>query len=303
MTQAIEFHATRKHFGELLALDGIECGIPQGQVTGLLGHNGAGKSTLIKLILGLIKADGGSVSVLGEAPWQNSELRRRIGYLPENAHFYANLTGRESLSFYARLKRADAAQVDQLLERVGLTHAARRRVGTWSKGMRQRLGLAQALLGQPELVLLDEPTTGLDPDATRELYRLIAELRAEGVTLLVCSHLLTELEPHIDGAMILQRGRLLVSGNMLELTQLAELPAQLLVRLAPGSRYDASTLSGATVETLADGRLHLAVAQADKLALLRLLLANPAVTDVDVRPPSLAQLYDHLGQSPAGSAS
>ena len=298
MNHPIECHALAKRYGDLAALDGISAVVPRGQVIGLLGHNGAGKSTLIKLILGLIAPSGGRLEVLGQSPWRAHALRRRIGYLPESATFYGNLTGRELLDYLARLKQAPRAQIATLLDRVGLAHAADRRIGTYSKGMRQRLGLAQALLGSPDLVLLDEPTTGLDPQATRELYRIVGELRADGRSVLVSSHLLAELEPHIDGALILRQGRLLAAGSLDALGEQAALPARLLLR----PREDAA--SGLLVRLDArglpallrpDGLLELQVPRAGKLPVLRELLADPAVADLDVREPTLAQLYDWLG--------
>ncbi|KZC17849.1 MULTISPECIES: ABC transporter ATP-binding protein [unclassified Rhodanobacter] len=306
MNHAIEFEALAKRYGTLAALDGVSACVPRGQVIGLLGHNGAGKSTLIKLILGLIAPSSGRLDVLGQSPWRAHALRRRIGYLPESATFYASLSGRELLDYLARLKQAPRGQAQALLERVGLAHAADRRIGTYSKGMRQRLGLAQALLGSPELVLLDEPTTGLDPQATRELYRIVGELRADGRCVLISSHLLAELEPHIDGALILRQGRLLAAGSLNALGEQAALPARLLLRPHQHAvdglliRLDAR---GLPAQLRPDGRLELQVPRAGKLPMLRELLADPAVVDLDVREPTLAQLYDWLGagQRPAAA--
>ncbi|WP_027484403.1 ABC transporter ATP-binding protein [Rhodanobacter sp. OR87] len=301
MNHAIECEALAKRYSALAALDGISARVPCGQVIGLLGHNGAGKSTLIKLILGLIAPSGGRLQVLGQSPWRAHALRRRIGYLPESATFYGNLSGRELLHYLARLKQAPREQVSALLERVGLAPAADRRIGTYSKGMRQRLGLAQALLGSPELVLLDEPTTGLDPQATRELYRIVGELRADGRCLLVSSHLLAELEPHIDGALILRQGKLLAAGSLHALGEQAALPAQVLLR--PREQAMPELIArlesgGLSAQPRPDGRLELQVPRAGKLRTLRELLDDPAVVDVDVREPTLAQLYDWLGAGP-----
>ena len=298
MNHAIEFEALAKRYGALAALDGISACVPRGRVIGLLGHNGAGKSTLIKLILGLIAPSGGRLEVLGQSPWRAHALRRRIGCLPENATFYASLSGRELLDYLARLKQAPRGQVTALLERVGLAHAADRRIGTYSKGMRQRLGLAQALLGSPELVLLDEPTTGLDPQASRELYRIVGELRADGRSVLLSSHLLAELEPHIDGALILRQGRLLAAGSLDALGEQAALPARLLLRPredAAGGLLVRLDARGLPALLRPDGLLELQVPRAGKLPVLRELLADPAVADLDVREPTLAQLYDWLG--------
>ncbi|RCS30472.1 ABC transporter ATP-binding protein [Rhodanobacter denitrificans] len=305
MNHAIELDALAKRYGALAALDGVTACVPRGQVIGLLGHNGAGKSTLIKLILGLIAPSGGRLEVLGQSPWRAHALRRRIGYLPESATFYASLSGRELLDYLARLKQAPRGQVSTLLERVGLAHAADRRVGTYSKGMRQRLGLAQALLGSPELVLLDEPTTGLDPQATRELYRIVGELRADGRCVLVSSHLLAELEPHIDGTLILRQGRLLAAGSLHALGEAAALPAQVLLRPRDQAGLELIVRlesGGLSARPRPDGRLELQVPRASKLHTLRELLADPAIVDLDVREPTLAQLYDWLGAGPQATA-
>ncbi|MBN8894789.1 MAG: ABC transporter ATP-binding protein [Rhodanobacter sp.] len=305
MNHPIECHALAKRYGDLAALDGISAVVPRGQVIGLLGHNGAGKSTLIKLILGLIAPSGGRLEVLGQSPWRAHALRRRIGYLPESATFYGNLTGRELLDYLARLKQAPGAQIATLLDRVGLAHAADRRIGTYSKGMRQRLGLAQALLGSPDLVLLDEPTTGLDPQATRELYRIVGELRADGRCVLVSSHLLAELEPHIDGALILRQGKLLAAGSLHALGEQAALPAQVLLRTREQAMPELLArleTGGLSAQPRPDGRLELQVPRASKLRMLRELLADPAIVDLDVREPTLAQLYDWLGAGPPSTA-
>jgi Cu-processing system ATP-binding protein len=305
MNHPIECHALAKRYGDLAALDGISAVVPRGQVIGLLGHNGAGKSTLIKLILGLIAPSGGRLQVLGQSPWRAHALRRRIGYLPESATFYGNLTGRELLDYLARLKQAPRSQIATLLDRVGLAHAADRRIGTYSKGMRQRLGLAQALLGSPDLVLLDEPTTGLDPQATRELYRIVGELRADGRCVLVSSHLLAELEPHIDGALILRQGKLLAAGSLHALGEQAALPAQVLLRTHEQAMPELLArleTGGLSAQPRPDGRLELQVPRASKLRMLRELLADPAIVDLDVREPTLAQLYDWLGAGPPSTA-
>lgn len=298
MSHAIEFDGLTKRYGSLAALAGVTAAVPRGRVIGLLGHNGAGKSTLIKLILGLVQPSAGHLAVLGHAPWRASALRRHIGYLPEHAAFYPNLTGRELLDYLARLKCAARTQVPVLLERVGLADAANRRIGTYSKGMRQRLGLAQALLGAPELMLLDEPTTGLDPQASRELYRIVGELRADGRCVLVSSHLLAELEPHIDGALILRQGRLLAAGTLAELGEAAALPARVLLRPHEHAVHDLLARlaqRNQPLQSRPDGRLELELPRATRLRALRELVADPAIADLEVREPTLAQLYDWLG--------
>jgi Cu-processing system ATP-binding protein len=161
------------------------------------------------------------------------------------------------------------------------------------------------LLGSPELVLLDEPTTGLDPQATRELYRIVGELRADGRCVLVSSHLLAELEPHIDGALILRQGKLLAAGSLHALGEQAALPAQVLLRTHEQAMPELLArleTGGLSAQPRPDGRLELQVPRASKLRMLRELLADPAIVDLDVREPTLAQLYDWLGAGPPSTA-
>ncbi|MCE5233078.1 MAG: ABC transporter ATP-binding protein [Mizugakiibacter sp.] len=304
MRHAIEASGLGKRYGDAWALREVSVTVPAGEVVGLLGHNGAGKSTLIKLMLGLIRPSDGRLAVLGADPFgaEARRLRARIGYLPENVAFYGNLSGRETLAYLAVLKRAPAGEVGDLLERVGLA-AADRRVRTYSNGMRQRLGLAQALLGDPELLLLDEPTSGLDPAATREFFELVAALRARGRTVVISSHVLAELEPHLDRAIILGGGRLLAQGAVGELQAAARLPVTITVRLADGA--DGAPIeawlrerAGAAPTRRAD-TLEFDVPHAAKLETVRRLLQAPQLVDIDVREATLARLYAAIGAEPA----
>ena len=301
MENLIELHRVGKRYGAFDELRDVTVSLAAGRIVGLLGHNGAGKSTLIKLVLGLIKPTGGRIEVLGRAPWAAQALRQQIGYLPESVAFYRNLTGTEVIDYCAGLKRAPRGQGRELLERVGLKDAANRRVGTYSKGMRQRLGVAQALLGSPRLVILDEPTTGLDPQATRELYAIIGELRGAGRGVLISSHLLAELEPHIDAAVILRQGELLACGALDELRQRAGLPSVARVRLKDGVDRAAFTRAVGAGEVLgdADGVISIALPRADKVEALRALLASAAVADLEVDEPTLGRVYDWLGAAHA----
>ena len=193
MTAAISLQNVVKQYGALAAVNDVTLELGEGQTVALVGHNGAGKTTLFKLMLGLTRSSGGTVQVLGADPLTpaGEHARLAIGYLPENVVFSGALTGLETLQFYASLKRRPGSECMALLERVGLGHAARKRVGTYSKGMRQRLGLAQAVLGAPRLLFLDEPTTGLDPLVRQSFYALVGELRDRGVTALLSSHALS----------------------------------------------------------------------------------------------------------------
>jgi len=180
---------------------------------------------------GEIAIDG--VSVTGDG---FRALRRRLGYLPENVVFYDNLTGLETLRFFARLKRAETRTCLPLLERVGLAHAAGRRIREYSKGMRQRLGLAQALLGEPRLLFLDEPTSGLDPAGIRDFYAMLRELQATGVTIVLTSHVLAEIQQRVDRLAIMAAGRVRAVGTVASLRAARQLPAVITVEAAAGAR-------------------------------------------------------------------
>ncbi|MFY0736404.1 ABC transporter ATP-binding protein [Aurantimonas sp. NFXS3] len=298
MTETVCITSVSKSYGKVSAVTDISCSFHEGETIALVGHNGAGKTTLIKLMLGLIRPDSGFVRVLGEDPAAGEfAARQKLGYLPENVSFNMALTGRETLAFYARLKRVAAESVRPLLERVGLANASDRRVGTYSKGMRQRLGLAQALLGHPRVLLLDEPTTGLDPALRHIFYEIIGGLRADGATVLLSSHALTELEGKADRVVIVNRGAKIADGRIDELRQIAQLPTRIRVRLADGA---AGATNGWTDRTGAWRRinghmLEIDASPADKISLLKSAVSCDApVADIDVVPPSLDELYAHF---------
>jgi len=206
--------------GGQAALCGVDLSIPRGCAFGLIGPNGAGKTTLIKTLLGIARPSSGELRVLGGDP-EDAEVRRRIGYLPERLELPPAWTPPEflrSVARFKRLSRPDAA-IDQLLQRVGLAEARGRRIGGFSKGMKQRTGLAAALLGQPELLILDEPTDGVDPVGRMEIRALLAEERARGATLLLNSHLLAETERVCDRIGVLSRGRVVREGTLEELAR------------------------------------------------------------------------------------
>lgn len=205
----VETHALRKRFGDKLAVENLSLAIGPGEVFGFLGPNGAGKTTSIKLLLGLIEPTGGDGRVLG-APLGQRTIRSRLGFLPEHFRFHDCLTGRELLRVHGRLygidKKRLADRVDTLLERVAMVDAAGRQLRTYSKGMLQRIGLAQALLNEPDLVFLDEPTSGLDPLGRMLVRDIIVELRERGTTVFLNSHLLGEVEATCDRVVFVKRG-------------------------------------------------------------------------------------------------
>ena len=202
------------------AVNEIDFTVREGEVLGLLGPNGSGKSTTVKMILGLLYPTAGSLSVLGRAP-RAVETKREIGYLPEDSYLYKYLTAEETLDFFGSLFNLSRAErrkrIDQLLDMVGMAHARRRRVGEFSKGMARRIGLAQAMINDPEFLILDEPTSGLDPLGCKEVKDLILTLKARGKTVLITSHLLSDVEDVCDRVIILYGGKIRAMGGLGEL--------------------------------------------------------------------------------------
>ncbi len=303
MLNVIEIADVSKRYGRAVVLDHVSASVCRGEIVGLLGHNGAGKTTVIKLALGLIRPSTGEIRVLGALPdgRDGRRLRRKIGYLPENVAFYGNLTGREVIAYLARLRNVAEAEGLALLERMGLHDAIDKGLRTYSKGMRQRLGLAQALLGSPELFFLDEPTTGLDPIATQQFFELVRGLREAGKTIVISSHLLAELEAHLDRAIILKEGRLVAQGTPAAMKKAAGMPVTICARLPgkPNGLLGEPWLADLpTAPRLKErGMLELAVPASRKMDVLRHLMNLPTLADVTVKEPSLARLYATIGKT------
>lgn len=295
-SNVIEVMNVIKHYGKVLAVDGVSFTVIKGETLGLIGHNGAGKSTLFKMLLGLIPPTAGEI-IIGGIPVHDDafrELRRSIGYLPENVVFYDNLTGLETLKFFASLKGCDQNECQHLLEKVGLAYAANRRVDGYSKGMRQRLGFAQALLGNPRILFLDEPTTGLDPEAIREFYLILNELNAQGVTVVITSHILSEIQERVQRLAVLKSGKLHALGTVQELRESVNLPLSIKV-----SHYCPRTIlqamlqeivleSVAVSEMVTELRCH----RLHKMEVFYKLAAlGTLIEDIIVREPSLEDVF------------
>jgi ABC-2 type transport system ATP-binding protein len=210
-----------KRFGALTAVDGLDLEVRRGEVVGLLGPNGAGKSTTVGMVLGLIKPTAGSADVLGrDVRTHREDALKGVGAMLEVTSFYPYLSGRDNLAAVAILRGGEAlARVDPLLARLGLGDRARSKFRTYSLGMRQRLGIASTLLGDPALVILDEPANGLDPAGQREIRELIRELAKEGRGVLLASHLLYEVEQVCDRVLVIKKGKLIASGTIAEVTR------------------------------------------------------------------------------------
>jgi Cu-processing system ATP-binding protein len=294
---AIEVCEVTKWFGEVHALDGLSLNVSKGEMFGLIGHNGAGKSTLFKLMLGLLPASSGEIRVQGARIDGRDfrQVRRRIGYLPENFVTYDNLSGLEVLRLFADLKRVPHAACEPLLSRVGLTAAASRRVRGYSKGMRQRLGFAQALLGSPDLIFLDEPTNGLDPEGIHDFYRILADVRSHGATIIITSHILAEIQERVDRLVILDSGRIAAQGSLAQLRTDTVLPSVIRVTTKPGRELALNgafcNLPGVTLEMMPDG-VSVSCATEQKVAVLNILSGlSDAVQDIVIREPSLEDLF------------
>jgi ABC-2 type transport system ATP-binding protein len=216
---AVETHGLTKRFGANVAVDGVELRVPRGSTFGYLGPNGAGKTTLIRTLLGLTRADGGTTSLLGfPVPAERKRALSRVGAIVDEPRFHPHLTGRENLRLLAAARGSDASQrIGPSLERVGLTQRADDKVASYSMGMRQRLGVASCLLGDPELLILDEPMNGLDPAGMHEMRTMIARLAGEGRTVVLSSHLLDEVQRTCDAVAIVDHGRVIRQGPIDEL--------------------------------------------------------------------------------------
>ncbi|MGZ3181242.1 MAG: ABC transporter ATP-binding protein [Telluria sp.] len=302
VTPRIDVRGASRAYGSVCALDGIDLAVPPGAMVGLIGHNGAGKSTLFKLMLGLVRPDTGAVcidAVATTAPGFRA-VRRRIGYLPEHFATYDNLTGAQALSLFADLKRVPRAACAGVLERVGLAEAAQRVVRGYSKGMRQRLGFAQALLGDPDLVFLDEPTNGLDPEGIHDFYRILRTLRERGATIVITSHILAEIQDRVDRLAVLRAGRLVAAGSLAELRAGASHGVRVDVLAQPGmeERVAAAVAPLGDVTHAPDARVRVACAPGRKMDVLaRLTALGAAVRDISLRDASLEELFLGLGGS------
>jgi ABC-2 type transport system ATP-binding protein len=259
---ALEARGLRKSYGEIPAVDGLDLEVEAGTVLGLLGPNGAGKTTVIRMLSTIIRPDAGWFTLAGVPQSQPVEIRRLVGVLPESAGYPRGQTGEEWLIFHAMLfgrPRSDArATARRLLAEVGLADRGGTLVSGYSRGMRQRLGIARALVNDPQVVFLDEPTLGLDPIGQLQMVELMERIvRQHGVTVVLSTHLLAEVEQACDRVLILNRGRVVAHGTVAEVVRSAAIPRRGLVKVPPELRGRAlEVLAGAAVDAAAgDGDL------------------------------------------------
>jgi Cu-processing system ATP-binding protein len=297
----IETTDLTKRYGDVTALESLTLSVEAGTTFGLLGTNGAGKTTLFKLLVGHITPDGGSVSVAGrDVTSAGPAIRETVGYLPEHAGFPEQLTGREVLRFHAKMRglAADAreARIDDVLQTVGLADAADRRIAGYSNGMNRRLGLATALLAQPAILLLDEPTAGLDPLGVAAFHRIVRRLRREtDITLVLSSHVLTEVEALCESVAVLHEGHLLEAGTVSNLRAGTAEGRTLGVRLADsaaqGAVRDLASDTGAEVRSVENGTVELACPRDAVPDLVAALHDHDGVAGYEVREPGLDAVF------------
>ncbi len=271
MTFAIRASGLTKRYDDVAAVDGLDLEVERGALYGFLGPNGAGKTTTIRMALGLIHATSGGVEVLGEPVATGRGPLRRVGALVEEPAFYRYLSGRRNLEYFARAggrgedTRNRLARVDACLAQVGLTDAADKRVKAYSQGMRQRLGIGLALLGEPELLMLDEPTNGLDPTGMREMRELLRGLAQGGTTVFVSSHLLAEVEAMCDRVGVMAQGRMVAEG-----------PPGTLRGAADRVRIEVSDVATATTVAERIPGVSIVTAVGEATGVLRVMLAGDA---------------------------
>ena len=317
-----------KRYGDLIAVDRLDLDVHRGEIFGLLGPNGAGKTTTILMLLGLSEPSDGDVSVVGLDPTRNPlGVKRRVGYLPDNAGFYGSMTGRQNLRYTARLNRlrgeSAEAQIDDVLAQVGLTDRADTRVDTYSRGMRQRLGIADALVKDPDVLILDEPTIAIDPIGVAEMLELMRQLvRERGMALLLASHLLDQVQSVCDRVGIFSAGRLIALGTVEELAnRYGDRQASVTVGVEAGPDVDGPRIAeafaalpeiaaverdGAVPGELAwDLRVGQGVAEAQaRRAILRVVLEQGLLlTRLTRAAPSLEQVYRRAVAQRSGLAS
>jgi ABC-2 type transport system ATP-binding protein len=284
---AIALHDIVKTFGPVKALDGLHLTVETGEVHGFLGPNGAGKSTTIRVLLGLLKADTGSATLLGGDPWrQAAELHRRIVYVPGDVNLWPNLTGGEVIDVLGRMRGGlDARRRAEMLERFELD--PRKRARTYSKGNRQKVALVAALASRAELYLLDEPTSGLDPLMEAEFQKAVLELKQDGATVLLSSHILAEAEALSDRISIIRAGRVVQSGSLAELRHLTRTTV-IAETAVPAT--DIAAVEGVHNPQFLDGRVTFDV-DSDHLDAAVRALATLGVRALAAHPPTLEDLF------------
>jgi ABC-2 type transport system ATP-binding protein len=301
----VQTHGLTKRYGKRNAVDRLNLNVARGEIYGFLGLNGAGKTTTIRMLMGLIHPTGGSAKLFGrDVPAQRMHVMRKVGALVESPSYYAHLTGRENLRVLATLLDVSEQRIDQVLAIVRLTDAADRKSGDYSLGMKQRLGIAAALIGSPELVVLDEPTNGLDPAGIHEIRDLIRSMpREHGITVLVSSHLLAEIDQMATAVGVIHGGRLIFEGPIQDLRARSRGHVAVAVDDAERALARASSMRLPLSLGAAEGELVLdSIEPGDAARLVRELVANDvAVYRVEERARTLEEIFLELTGTAVGA--
>ena len=288
----IEFEGVTKRFGDLVAVDRLSFTVEKGNVVGFLGPNGAGKTTTLRILLGLVAPTSGRATVNGRLYHQWPEPLRVVGAVLESSGAYPGRTARNHLRVEALLGGVSQSRADEVLDLVGLTEAADRRVGQFSLGMRQRLGLAGALLCDPEILILDEPANGLDPEGVHWLRRMLRGLASDGRTVLVSSHILAEVAQTVDSVVILDHGRLVAHSSLAELTAAAQTTVRVRTSRAEELR-DALAAIGAATRLTGPDQLEVTGATGEQVGLLAAERGIP-IFETTAEPADLEDIFLHL---------
>ena len=286
-----------KSYEEIKALDNVCMEIKEGEVLGLVGPNGAGKSTMLKIMLGIIRPTSGKVLIngeeLSEKGWK--DFKKSVGYMPERVSFYDNLTGKETLNLFARVKDGKLSNIKDVIDRLLSEDVLLRKVGGYSKGMRQRLNLAQALLNDPGFLVLDEPTSGLDPVGTKEFYDILEEVKEKKkLTAILSSHILAEIEDKTDRVAVMKNGTLKAIGSFEELCEGMNMPLRLYITIKRKDEFLEGLLltAGAAALGYKNGYLLASIPRDNKLELLSAIMKEKdRFTDISIREPSLEEVF------------
>lgn len=304
----IETHGLTKRYGRVVAVEDLNLEVQEGEVFGLLGPNGSGKTTTILMLLGLTEPTRGEARVLGLDPMREPlKVKSQVGYLPDQVGFYGELTAWENLRYTTRLlglPEAEArARIEEVLKRMGLWEVRDRRVSAFSRGMRQRLGLAEVLLKRPKVAILDEPTLGLDPEAAREFLELIKGLKAEGITILLSSHLLHQVQEVCDRVGLFHKGHLALLGTVEELAQrVLGGGYEILVEASPGLEEAFRRLEGVARVAVEGGRYRILSSRDLRPELARIAVEQGELLSLSLRRPSLDEVYAHYFKEVAHAA-
>ncbi|WP_114314044.1 ABC transporter ATP-binding protein [Thermus caldifontis] len=304
----IQTHGLTKRYGRVVAVEDLNLEVKEGEVFGLLGPNGSGKTTTILMLLGLTEPTKGEARVLGLDPMREPlKVKGQVGYLPDQVGFYGELTAWENLRYTTRLlglpEREAQARIEEVLRRMGLWEVRERRVSAFSRGMRQRLGLAEVLLKRPKVAILDEPTLGLDPEAAREFLELIKGLKAEGITILLSSHLLHQVQEVCDRVGLFHKGRLALVGTVEELAQrVLRGGYEILVEASLGLEEAFQGLAGVVRVAAEGGRYRILASRDLRPELAKMAVERGQLLGLALRRPSLDEVYAHYFKEVAHAA-